>query len=173
MGAIVSVPPLPWVPIRHRGVARAVLALYPPGLLLVIATAGGPHAERWILYGVVVGTGLGAVLSPWANSIRWRVATGIATGLSALTATLGTLAALLVLIPYDACPGTGSGTPLVAAATGLVVWPIAYLCVTGLVFRLRGEWMLLWPLAGLAAWLAVAVAFLALAALGVPHHCIT
>jgi hypothetical protein len=169
----VSVSPLPWAPIRQRGAARAVLALYPPGLLLVIATVSGPHAERWILYGVVLGTGLGAVLSPWSDSIGWRLATAIATGLSALTATLGTLVAWLVLIPSDACPGVGSGMPLAAVVTGFLIWPITYLGVTRVVFRERGELMVLWPLAGLVAWLAVAVAFLALAALGVPHHCIT
>jgi hypothetical protein len=118
--------------------------------------------------------GLVAFTLPHRASTKERLAAAVGSTTATLTAVVGIIINFIVVISWDACPGdpNQAARPLYAVVTSIGVTVSIYLLASWLLLR-KGRSPLLLPLATIAAWTAVAIAYVALASIGFPHHCYT
>lgn len=139
-----------------------------------IEIAPPAHHVAIVFAALALTGGLLAFALPRRASARARLAAAVGSTAATLTAVVGIIINFIVLLRFDACPGdpNQAARPLFAAVTFIGVTSTVYLLTSWLLLR-KGRSPLLLPLATIAAWTAVAIAYVVLASIGFPHHCYT
>ncbi len=152
----------------------AVAAIGPLAAWGWIEIAPPAHHEGIVFLVLALASGLFAFALPRRASTKDRLAAAVGSTTATLTAIVGIIINFIVLIQFDACPGdpNQAARPLFAAITSIGVTLTIYLLTSWLLLR-TGHSPLLLPLATVAAWTAVAIAYVGLASIGFPHHCYT
>jgi hypothetical protein len=152
----------------------AVAAIGPLAVWGWIVIAAPAHHLAMVFAALAFAAGLVAFTLPRGASTRQRLAAAVGSTTATLTAVVGIVINFIVLISWDACPGdpNQAARPLYAVVTSVGVTVSIYLLASWLLLR-NGRSPLLLPLATIAAWTAVAIAYVVLASIGLPHHCYT
>lgn len=149
-------------------------ALGPLAVWAVWALAPPAHSPGRVFLLLTAATGVAAfAVAPGATRTD-RVVACAASTLTTLATAIGIAINFVVLLPADACPGTPDQVdlPTYATVTEFTVVPAVYLLVAWVLLR-HGRTPLWLPLATIAAWSAIAIAYVLFAAAGYPHHCYT
>ena len=148
--------------------------LGPLAVWAVFALARPAHRPGWVFLVLAIAGGIAAFsVAPRATRTD-RVVACAASTLASLATVIGIAINFVALLSADACPGTPDQVdlPTYATATEFTVIPAVYLLVAWLLLR-HGRTPLWLPLATIAAWSAIAIAYVLFAAAGYPHHCYT
>ena len=158
---------------RHRpGALTATLG--PLAVWAFFALARPVHGPGWVFLILATAAGVAAfVVAPRATRTD-RVVAFAGSTLATLATVIGIAINFVVLLASDACPGTPNQVDMPTSATvaEFTVIPLVYLLTSWLLLR-HGRSPLWLPLATIAAWSAISLAYVVLAAAGYPHHCYT